>query len=109
MKPQPKITTITFDELKNKLYGTVGTPKRDEYELEFAMEIIGEKIKELRKKQNLTQAELGALIGVQKSHISKVEAATNNATLATVLKIFKALNQKVSLNLIPNNELELTI
>lgn len=106
---QPKIITTSLENFKDEFYGIKGTDSRDEYELELAMEIIGDKIKELRKKQNLTQAELGALVGVQKAHISKVEAATNNATLSTVLKIFRALNQKVSLNLTPNSELSLDL
>ena len=33
------IPTTSFEDFKDKLFGTVGTPKRDEYEKEFAMEV----------------------------------------------------------------------
>jgi transcriptional regulator with XRE-family HTH domain len=40
--------------------------------------------------RNLTQEQLGEFIGVYKAQISKLESCTNNATIDTILKIFKA-------------------
>jgi transcriptional regulator with XRE-family HTH domain len=46
----------------------------------------------------LTQEQLGELIGVQKSQISKLESSTNSATIDTILKVFKALKAEINFN-----------
>ena len=55
--------TYTFDELKDKYIGEIGTPERDEYENILKEELqayhIGEAIKQARQAKNLTQEELG--------------------------------------------------
>ena len=79
---------IKLDELKERHLGKVGTPKRDLYEQELRVEILAEQIKELRKERNLTQEELGKLIGVQRAQISKIENGMSNVTIGTVLKVF---------------------
>jgi HTH-type transcriptional regulator / antitoxin HipB len=63
----------TLEEVKDKFIGKTGTPERDQYELELKMEVIGDMIRNVRKERNLTQSELGELIGVQKAQISKLE------------------------------------
>ena len=52
-------------------------------------------IKSVRKERNLTQEELGKLIGVQKAQISKLERSTKNVTIETILKVFRALKAQV--------------
>ena len=52
---------------------------------------IGKAIKEERLKQNLTQEELGAKVGVKKSQISKLESGKCVITLPTMSRVFKAL------------------
>ncbi|MFM7901665.1 MAG: helix-turn-helix domain-containing protein, partial [Bacteroidota bacterium] len=51
------------------------------------------------QERNLTQEQLGEMVGVQKAQISKLESNTNNVTLKTVLKVFAALEVKLQLNL----------
>jgi transcriptional regulator with XRE-family HTH domain len=46
----------------------------------------------------LTQEQLGQIIGVQKSQISKLESSTNSATIDTIIKVFKALKADISFN-----------
>jgi transcriptional regulator with XRE-family HTH domain len=53
-------------------------------------------IKTARQERNLTQEELGKLVGVQKSQISKLENSLTDARVETILKVFKALNAKIS-------------
>jgi HTH-type transcriptional regulator/antitoxin HipB len=88
--------TITLSELKDKTLGKVGTPKRDKYEQELRVEILAEQIKQLRKERNLTQEQLGELVGVQRAQISKMENNTGNVTISTLMKIFGALKAKVT-------------
>lgn len=90
-----KIKMMTLDQLKDRDLGKVGTPERDKYEFDLRMEYLGEMIKSVRKERNLTQEQLGELIGVQKSHISKLERNTKNVTIETILKVFKALKANV--------------
>ncbi|MNQ65952.1 Antitoxin HipB [compost metagenome] len=59
------------------------------------MDLIGNAIKQTRKERNLTQEELGKLIGVQKAQISKLEKNAGNVTLETVIKVFTALKATV--------------
>ena len=56
-------------------------------------------IKQARKERHLTQTELGQLIGVQKSQISRLERNTKNVTLETILRVFSALKAKVNFNI----------
>lgn len=88
---------ISLEELTDKHIGKKGTEKRDKFEYELNMEIVGSIIKEARKKRNLTQEELGDLIGVQKAQISKIENNTKNVRIDTFLKVLNALKAKVNL------------
>jgi len=85
----------TLGELEDKYFGKTGTTEREQYEFELSMDILGEKLKQIRKEKSLTQEQLGNLIGVQKAQISKLESGSNSATISTVLKVFHALRAKV--------------
>ena len=89
------IKMMTLDQMKDRDIGILGTPDRDKYEFDLRMELLGGMIKSVRKERNLTQEQLGELIGVQKSQISKLENTTKNVTIETILKIFTALNANV--------------
>lgn len=95
--------THTLDEVQDKLIGEVGSVERDLFEYELQMDLIGKAIKQTRKERNLTQEELGKLIGVQKAQISRLESNASNATIDTLLRVFTALKAKVKLQVeLPN-------
>ena len=73
-------------------------------EFDLRIDLLGEAIKRTRKEQKLTQTQLGELIGVQKSQISKLESNTKNVTIETIQKVFKALNTKVRFSIENNIE-----
>lgn len=87
----------SHDELKDQLFGKVGTAERDDYErrLEADMEVyhIGRAIKQARLAKKMTQEQFGKLLGVKKSQVSRLESG-QNLTLSTVLRAFKALGVK---------------
>ena len=93
------MTIYTLDEVQDKLIGQVGTPNRDRFEYELQMDLIGKAIKQTRQERHLTQAELGKLIGVQKSQISRLENNASNATIDTLLRVFTALKATVKLQI----------
>ncbi|MBL0300163.1 MAG: helix-turn-helix transcriptional regulator [Cytophagaceae bacterium] len=86
---------FTLEEVQDELIGHAGTPSRDLFEYELQMEIIGQAIKNSRLERNLTQEELGKLIGVQKAQISRLENNPNNVTIDTLIRVFTALKAKV--------------
>ena len=93
-----ELKTYTLAELKDKYIGKVGTTERDEYEYELRMDVLGKMIKAARQERNLTQEELGRLVGVQKAQISKLESSANSATIDTILKVYKALKAEINFN-----------
>ena len=104
-----EMKTYSLDEVIDKFIGKKGTPKRDEFENELRLDLIGNAIKQARKERNLTQAQLGELVGVQKAQISKIENHLTDARFDTILKVFKALNAKVNFNVeLLNQNLNLT-
>ncbi len=53
----------------------------------------------MRLERNLTQEELGKLIGVQRAQISKLEKNTTNVRIDTILRVFSALKATISFNI----------
>ena len=99
---------FTLDQIKDEFIGEIGTEKRTQYEQELQLEIMGEMIRKVRLERNLTQEELGKLIGVQRAQISKLENSTTNVTMETILKVFGALKAKVNFNVeLMNNKIQI--
>jgi HTH-type transcriptional regulator/antitoxin HipB len=92
------IKNYTLAEMKDKYIGKQGTEAREEYEYELRMDVLGKMIKAARQERNLTQEELGQLVGVQKAQISKLESSANSATIDTILRVFKALKAEINFN-----------
>jgi DNA-binding XRE family transcriptional regulator len=100
--------TYTLNQVQDNLLGELGTTDRDKFEYELQMDLIGKAIKHTRQERHLTQEELGKLIGVQKSQISRLESNASNATMDTLIKVFKALKAKVKLQVeLPNLSIKL--
>ena len=99
-----EIKSYSLTEMKDKYIGQVGTADREQYEYELRMDVLGRMIKTARQERNLTQEQLGQLVGVQKSQISKLESSTNSATIDTILKVFKALKADIHFNVTLENQ-----
>jgi DNA-binding XRE family transcriptional regulator len=98
MKNNP-LQQFSLEEITDKYIGEKGSPKRDAFENELRLDLLGEALRQTRKDRKLTQEELGKLVGVQKSQISKLENNMKNARFETVLKVFKALNTRITFKL----------
>ena len=90
--------SYSLSEMKDKFIGIKGSLKREKYEYELKMDILGRMIKTARIQRKLTQEELGKLIGVQKAQISKLESSAGNVTIETIIKVFNALNAEINFN-----------
>ncbi len=93
-----KLKIFTFEQIKNEFIGENGTEKRNLYEQTLQLEVLGDLIKKVRLERNLTQEELGKLIGVQRAQISKLEKNTTNVRMDTILRVFSALKATISFN-----------
>lgn len=108
MAAKKGLKTVSLDTMIDKHIGKVGTPERDAFEQELTLELLGHAIKEARLHHNLTQEELGKLVGVQKAQISKLENNFTNARFDTVLKVFNALQAKVNFKVeLPKKKLKI--
>jgi ribosome-binding protein aMBF1 (putative translation factor) len=74
-------------EFKNKHYGEIGSPKRDDLELGYEAFKIGSMIHEARLQRGLTQEELASKTGTTKSYISKIENNVKEVRFSTLQKI----------------------
>ena len=90
-----KLTTI--DDLTDEIIGKRGTAERDIFEYDLSMDVIGTMIKDARIKQNMTQGDLGEILGVQKSQISKLENNTKDFRIGTILRALEAVGAKVKM------------
>lgn len=102
-----KLTSI--DKLTDQIVGLKGTPERDNFKYDLRIDILGTVIKDARKRKNLTQNQLGKLIGVQKSQISKLENNTKNFRIGTVIRALEALGAKVKLSVELETNTELIV
>jgi DNA-binding XRE family transcriptional regulator len=98
MNKKQGLKTYSLDEITDKHIGKRGTPKREAFENELRLDLLGEAIRQARLERNLTQEELGRLVGVQKAQISKLENSLTDARFETIIKVFKALNAKINFN-----------
>ena len=90
----------TFDELLDIKYGKLGTEKRDEFEIKAKSFVVGEMIKEERKKAHLTQDDLAKKTGTKKSYISRLENGKIDIQISTLFKIFEeGLGKKLGLTI----------
>ncbi len=96
--------TYSLDNLTDKYIGKKGTKKRDNFEHELRLDLLGQTIKQVRLERNLTQQQLGELVGVKKAQISKIENSLTDARFETILKVFKALDAKINFNIEINKQ-----
>ena len=62
----------THDEMMDSVIGKKGTPRRDKLDADLKTFLMGEAIKKAREERHLTQEQLGNLIGVKKSQVSRI-------------------------------------
>lgn len=100
MEANDKNNISTWTEIKNRVYGKVGTERRDNLERESESFRIGLLLKKARESKNMTQEELGHIIDKKRTYISRVENNGSNITLSTLFEIVeKGLGGKVHISI----------
>ncbi len=60
--------------------------------MEKIVELVGNRIRELRKKSRLSQEELADMAKIHTAHLGRIERGEENPTLETIEKIIHALD-----------------
>ena len=89
-----------IEDLITEDFGSIGSPERDQFEMECDAFIIGEQLKEERLRAGLTQEQLADRIGTKKSFISRVEKGHTDIQLSTLVKLFRGLGRQISVRVL---------
>lgn len=88
----------SYEELLDLEHGKEGSESREEYNHRAHMFVVSGMLKAARTEADITQEELAARIGTNKSYISKIENGKGNIQYSTLVRIFEqGLNRKIGL------------
>jgi DNA-binding XRE family transcriptional regulator len=91
---------ISWNQIKDKVYGQEGTQRRDDLEREFESFKIGLLLRKAREEKMLTQEQLAQLVEKKRTFISRLENDGSNMTLKTLFEIVeKGLGGKVQISI----------
>jgi len=86
--------------MKDKLFGKIGTKKRNELEKGYENFKIGVMLQQARLKKGLTQEQLAKKVGTTKSYISKIENDVKEVRISSLERIVEiGLGGKLELKL----------
>lgn len=90
----------TLDDLIETEYGSIGTPKRDDFEEETQAFILAETLKTERLKAGMTQEQLAEKVGTKKAYISRIENGKCDIQLSTLYRLFEGLGRRVCVTIL---------
>lgn len=95
---EKKLTQLkTGSQHFEEKYGPVGSPSRVEFEAKAKAWYYAELLRDERKRQKLTQQQLGERIGKKREYISSLEQGQTDMQLSTFMLIANALGLRFSL------------
>ena len=102
MRQVGNMKLYNFEDILEEDYGKVGEPERDKFERSVDEAVqsyrVGEAIRQAREAQQLTQAQLGEKMGVQRSQVCRLESG-KSISLASMMRAFRALGVQVALEM----------
>ncbi len=87
-----------YDVVLDAEFGAPGTPERAAAEEQAYAFYSGQILRDVRKEEKVTQAELANRIGSTKSYISKIENGTMTPSVSTFYRIIHALGLQVEIS-----------
>ena len=89
-----------WKDIKDSVYGPVGTERRDKLEREMESMKIGVLLRKAREERKMTQEQLGTLVSKKRTYISRIENDGSNLTLKTLFDIVeKGLSGRVKISI----------
>lgn len=95
-----KMDITPIEDLIAEDFGAIGTPEREQFDIECDAFIIGEQLREERLRAGLSQEQLATRIGTKKSFISRVERGHADIQLSTLVKLFRGLGRNVCVRIL---------
>ena len=100
MKTNQENKLISWKEIKDDVFGEVGSERRDNLERDFESFKIGLLLRKAREEKMLTQEQLAQLVEKKRTFISRLENDGSNMTLKTLYEIVeKGLGGKVQISI----------
>lgn len=94
------MSTKSWKDIKDEVYGEKGTERRDELDRDFESFKIGMMLREAREAKHMTQEQLATILEKKRTYISRVENNGSNVTLKTLFDIVeKGLGGKVHISI----------
>ena len=94
------MNTKSWKQIKDEVYGQVGTERRDQLDRDFESFKVGLQLKKVREEKNLTQSELAEIVIKKREYISRIENNGSNLTLKTLFDLVeKGLGGKVKISI----------
>jgi DNA-binding XRE family transcriptional regulator len=91
---------ISWNQIKDNVYGQEGTQRRDDLERDFESFKIGLLLRKAREEKKLTQEQLAQLVEKKRTFISRLENDGSNMTLKTLYDIVeKGLGGKIQISI----------
>ena len=86
-----------IEDLLDEKYGAVNTPSRKEFQAKAQAWYYAELLREERKRQKMTQQQLGDIIGKKREYISSLEKGQTDMQFSTFMLIANTLGLRFSL------------
>jgi DNA-binding XRE family transcriptional regulator len=86
-----------IEDCLDEKYGSVDSPSRKEFQAKAEAWYYAELLRDERRRQKLTQKQLGERIGKKREYISSLEKGQTDMQLSTFMLIANALGLKFSL------------
>jgi len=94
------MNTKNWKEIKDNIYGKIGTQRRDQLDRDFESFKIGLLLRKAREEKKITQSALAEIISKKREFISRIENNGSNLTLKTLYDIVeKGLGGKVTISI----------
>jgi DNA-binding XRE family transcriptional regulator len=100
MKKNHEHKIVSWKQIKDDVYGELGSERRDILERDFESFKIGLLLRKAREEKKLTQEQLAQLVEKKRTFISRLENDGSNMTLKTLYDIVeKGLGGKVQISI----------
>lgn len=87
----------SFDAVLDEKYGKIGTPEREEFHREAYAYCMGQMVMEARKQEKMSQSELAAKVGTNKTYISRIERGLIEPGIGIFCQIANALGMRLEM------------
>ena len=100
MKKNHEHKIVSWKQIKDDVYGELGSERRDILERDFESFKIGLLLRKAREEKKLTQEQLAQLVEKKRTFISRLENDGSNMTLKTLYdSVEKGLGGKVQISI----------